>query len=163
MPEPDPMPEPEPDPDPNPNPNPDFQIIIDSNNGNNGANAEMKVSGSWTASGGPSQYGTGYWWQSTQPKSDVAEFAFYLDEPMQLTVDAWWTQGQNRSSSAAFIIWNASLNLLDIVYTNQKAGGGQWNELGTYQFQAGWNYVDLSIWGNPGSVVVADAVRVRAN
>jgi hypothetical protein len=47
------------------------------------------------------------------------------------------------------------------VARSQQTGGGQWNTLGTYAFKAGWNRVVLSRWQAPGSVVIADAIRVR--
>jgi N-acetyl-anhydromuramyl-L-alanine amidase AmpD len=173
-PEPDPEPEPEPDPDPEPEPEPDpvpepdpppppaaVDIVIDSNNGLNGVNASVYVSNAWTSATGPTDYETGYWWHSTQSISDAAEFAFYLDAPAQLTVEAWWTSGSNRSTAAPFVIYDASNDPLGTVYVNQQQNGGKWNVLGTYQFEAGWNFVDLSVWAPLGFVVVADAVRVH--
>src|SRR5690606_4510855 len=127
----------------------------------NGANASMFVSNAWVTATGPSDWETGYWWHSTQAISDAAEFAFYLDAPAQLTVEAWWTHGMNRSSSAPFLMYNSANQLLGTVYADQQQGGGQWNTLGTYNFSAGWNFVDLSVWAPGGYVVIADAVRVR--
>ena len=165
-PEPEPDPEPEPEPQPEPEPDPDPQpvavdITIDSNQNNNGVNASIYVSNAWTSATGPSQFGSGYWWHSTQSITDPAEFAFYLDAPAELTVEAWWTQGTNRSSAAPFMIWDASNDLLSTVYVNQQQNGGKWNSLGTFQFEAGWNFVDLSVWAPGGYVVIADAVRVH--
>jgi N-acetyl-anhydromuramyl-L-alanine amidase AmpD len=157
-PDPDPVPEPEPDPDPAPEP---VDIVIDSNDGLNGPNASMWVSNAWVSASGPTDYQTGYWWHSTQAISDAAEFAFYLDAPAELTVEAWWTSGMNRSSAAPFLIYDASNDHLGTVYVDQQQGGGQWNELGTFSFEAGWNFVDLSVWAPAGYVVIADAVRVH--
>ncbi len=77
------------------------------------------------------------------------------------TIDAWWVAGGNRSAAAAFIVYNASGTQLATVAKNQQTAGSQWNTLGTYAFTAGWNRVVLSRWQAPGSVVVADAIRVR--
>ena len=152
---------PDPDPEPDPEPEPSVDIVIDSNDSLNGPNASTYVSNAWVSATGPSDWLTGYWWHSTQAVSDAAEFAFYLDAPAQLTVEAWWTQGMNRSPSAPFMIYNAANEHLGTVYANQQQGGGQWNALGTYNFQAGWNFVDLSVWAPSGYVVIADAVRVH--
>jgi N-acetyl-anhydromuramyl-L-alanine amidase AmpD len=163
-PEPDPMPEPEPEPEPEPDPPPPaaaVDIVIDSNDALNDANASIYVSNAWTSATGPSDYETGYWWHSTQSISDAAEFAFYLEAPAQLTVEAWWTSGSNRSTAAPFVIYDASNDQLGTVYVNQQQNGGKWNVIGTYQFEAGWNFVDLSVWAPLGFVVVADAVRVH--
>jgi hypothetical protein len=47
------------------------------------------------------------------------------------------------------------------VARSQQTGGGQWNALGTFAVSAGWNKVVLSRWQATGSVVIADAIRVR--
>jgi len=50
---------------------------------------------------------------------------------------------------------------LALVRVDQTTGGGRWRALGTWTFPAGWNRVVLLRRGTAGSVVVADAVRVR--
>jgi hypothetical protein len=76
-------------------------------------------------------------------------------------VDAWWTSATDRSTSAPFVMWNASGTKLGTVNVNQQANGGMWNTLGSYSFSAGWNKVQLSRWTTSGYYVVADAVRIR--
>ena len=44
---------------------------------------------------------------------------------------------------------------------NQQANGGRWNAIGTWNFSAGWNKVQLSRWTTSGYVVIADAIQVR--
>ena len=44
---------------------------------------------------------------------------------------------------------------------NQTANGGKWNQVGRFNFTAGWNKIVVSRWQNPGKVVIADAVRIR--
>lgn len=161
IPEPEPEPEPDPVPDPIPDPNANISIIIDSNDALNGANADVVVSSAWTSGSSPTDWQTGYWWRSTQAISDAAVFSFYLDAPALLSVDAWWVSGTNRSAAAPFMIFNAANQKIGTVYANQQQNGGKWNTLGIYQFQAGWNHVDLSAWAAAGYVVVADAVRVH--
>ncbi|MSP26827.1 MAG: N-acetylmuramoyl-L-alanine amidase [Myxococcales bacterium] len=164
-PQPNPQPVPDPQPQPNPPPQPDPQppltlIVIDSNDANNGSNAKLVVSGSWTASnnvGG--YYKTGYWWRTTGESSDLAEFLAYLPSAATLKVEAWWPAAADRSTAAPFVIYNANGTHLDTVYVNQQQNGGKWMALGTYKFTTGWNSVGLSRWTAPGSVVVADAVR----
>jgi hypothetical protein len=138
-------------------------IIIDSNAGNNDpARARIEVSANWTsASSTAGYYGTGYYYASTAPVSDGANFWFYLPTAATRTVDAWWTTGANRSTTANFIAFDAAGNKLGTAYANQQLNGGKWNTLGTYNFSAGWNKVVLSRWTTEGYVVVADAVRVR--
>lgn len=138
-------------------------IIVDSNNNNNDTNvAKMEVSSNWTSSNAtPGYYGTGYWWASTQAISDPANFWFYLSSAQTRTIDAWWTSGSNRSSTAPYIAFDANGNKLGTVWVDQQTNGGKWNQLGSWSFSAGWNRIALSRWTTEGYVVIADAVRIR--
>jgi N-acetyl-anhydromuramyl-L-alanine amidase AmpD len=138
-------------------------IIVDTNNANNNASvAEFSASSNWTsASSTAGYYGTGYYYASTQAISDPATFRFYLPAAATKTIAAWWTAGTNRSAAAPFIISNAAGTKLATVNVNQQANGGSWQTLGTFNFSAGWNEVQLSRWAAEGSVVVADAIRVQ--
>jgi len=138
-------------------------IIIDSNSGYNGANAEIEVSSYWTASNNVSgYYNTGYWWRSTASHADAASFWFYLEADERLTVQAWWPNASDRSRSAPFIPFDSRGNKLATVYVDQYSDGDRWIDLGTWDFTAGWNRVALSRWTTPGYVVIADAVRVKS-
>ncbi len=139
------------------------EIIVDSNNANNDPNvAEMQVSANWTsASATPGYYGSGYWFAEASPISDGAVFWFHLDQGGSRTIDAWWTSGTNRSSSTPFVAFDAAGNAVGNVRRDQRSGGGQWNQLGTFNFSAGWNSVVVSRWTGAGAVVIADAIRVR--
>jgi hypothetical protein len=138
-------------------------IIIDSNSGNNDPNrARIEVSANWTSgSSTAGYYGTGYYYASTAPVSDGASFYFYLPAAATKTVDAWWTTGGNRSTTAPYIMFNAAGTRLGTANVNQQLNGGKWNTLGTFNFSAGWNKVVLSRWTTDGYTVIADAVRVR--
>lgn len=141
----------------------DGEIIIDSNNSRNDlSRARIEVSGNWTASDLASGYhGTGYYFAATRPTSDPATFWFYLPGGGSRTVEAWWTAGSNRSASAPFLAFDAGGNKLGTTSVDQRANGSRWVTLGTWSFSAGWNKVVLSRWTAEGSVVIADAVRVR--
>lgn len=138
-------------------------IIVDSNNNNNNTSrGYIEVSSNWTGSSSTSgYYGTGYYYATTQAVSDPATFWFYLPAAATKTVDAWWTAGTNRSSTAPFIAYNASGAEVGRVSVSQQANGGKWNAIGTWSFSAGWNRVVLSRWTTSGYVVIADAVRIR--
>ena len=69
--------------------------------------------------------------------------------------------GTNRSTAASFVAYDSAGAEVGRASKNQQTLGGQWNTLGTYAFKAGWNRVVLSRWQAPGSVVIADAIRVR--
>lgn len=153
--------EPPPAEPPPPGESPDA-IIIDSNNANNDANLGfMSQSNNWFASSGSSEkYESGYWYASTEAVSDPATFWFFADEAGSRTVDAWWASGANRSATAPFVVFDDS-GTARVVKVDQRTNGGQWNELGTWTFAAGWNKVQLSRWTSGDAVVIADALRVR--
>jgi hypothetical protein len=137
-------------------------IIVDSNNANNDTKVGyVQVSGNWTPSanvGG--YYGTGYYYARTAAVSDAASFWFYLPQAGSRTIDAWWTAASDRSTATPFVVFTGNGTKLGTATRNQQGSGGRWNQLGTYNFPAGWNRVVVSRWTS-GSVVVADAIRVR--
>ncbi|HEY0138526.1 MAG TPA: N-acetylmuramoyl-L-alanine amidase [Nannocystis sp.] len=152
-----------PPPPPPPPPPAGSTIVIDSNNSNNIATqAKIAVSANWTSTAGtPGYYGSGYFFANTEAVSDGAEFSFYLPAAATKTVDAWWTAGTNRSTTAPFVAFNAAGTKLTTFTANQSINGGKWVQLGTANFSAGWNKIVLSRWTTAGKVVIADAVRVR--
>lgn len=138
-------------------------FIVDSNNANNNAAVgKMEVTADWVStSGTPGYYGSGYYFANTAPSSSPATFWFYLPAAGTKTIDAWWTTGTNRSTAASFIAYNAAGAEVGRRAVNQQTGGSLWNALGTWSFSAGWNKVQLSRWDAEGSVVIADAIRIR--
>jgi hypothetical protein len=138
-------------------------IIVDSNPAANDASkAKVEFVGTWTsAASTPGYHGTDYRWAATEEASAPATFSFFLPSAATRTIDAWWVAGANRSTAATFIVHDAAGAELGRVAKNQQAAGGPWNALGTFAFKAGWNRVVLSRWQPSGSVVIADAIRVR--
>jgi subtilisin family serine protease len=138
-------------------------IVVDNDNARNDTSRYyFQASTQWLAStSNPGYYGGNYHYATTQAVSDGATFYFYLDAPASRTIEAWWTTGSNRSTSAPYVMFDANGNNLGTVRVNQQLSGSQWNTLGTFNFSAGWNRVTLSRWTTTGFVVIADAVRVR--
>jgi hypothetical protein len=138
-------------------------IFIDSDNGNNNASlAKVEYVGAWTsATATPGYHGTDYRFAATEPTSAPATFSFFLASAGTRTVDAWWVAGTNRSTAATFTIHDAAGTEISRVAKDQQTAGSAWNTLGTFAFTAGWNRVVLSRWQAAGSVVIADAIRVR--
>lgn len=69
---------------------------------------------------------------------------------------AWWTAHSNRSPRAAFDVRSAAG--LTTIEVDQRQNGGQWVELGTFQFDAAsTGYVEIS--DRNGKYAIADAVR----
>ena len=139
------------------------EIIVDDDDANNDSSvASFTASSNWIGSSySPGYWGTGYHYASTQAISDTAEFWFYLQAAGDHTIDARWVAGSNRSTAAPFVFYDANSTQLGSIAVDQTTNGNAWNELGTFSFTAGWNRVALSRWAPAGSVVVADAIRVR--
>jgi hypothetical protein len=143
-------------------PRPRSPVIDSHNTHNDTTKGYIEASTNWlSSSSSAGYYGSGYSYASTAAVSDPATFWFYLPSAATKTIDAWWTAGTNRSTTAPFIMWNASGTKLGTVNVNQQLNGGKWNALGTYSFSAGWNKVQLSRWTTTGYVVIADAIQVR--
>ncbi|MFK7931685.1 MAG: N-acetylmuramoyl-L-alanine amidase [Myxococcota bacterium] len=141
---------------------PKVDIIVDNNNANNGTTAKTEASSAWSTSSSTKGYqGTDYAYAATVAKSDPFKYWFYLDQETKVNIDARWTAGTNRSSTAPFMIRNSSDSLVDKVTKDQTKNGNTWVSLGTWTLPAGWNRVDLSRWAPTGKVVVADAVRIK--
>ncbi|HEY4180002.1 MAG TPA: N-acetylmuramoyl-L-alanine amidase [Kofleriaceae bacterium] len=145
-----------------PSPTMSDPIVVDSNQSRNDDTvARIELTGTWSSMTAVSgYYGTGYWQASTASTSEPATFSFYVATPGPHTIDAWWTAGSNRSSATPFIAFDSAGAQVGRVDVDQRANGSQWNALGTWNFKAGWNSIAVSRWA-PGSVVVADAIRVR--
>jgi hypothetical protein len=151
------------DPGEDPPPGPvAVDIVVDSNDAQNGNDARFSASTSWTVtSSTPGYYGTDYAYRSTGATADTANFEFNLPQATSVTLEAWWTAGTNRSTTAPFLVYDAQGTLIGTQYVNQQQGGGAWMPLGSFALGAGWNRVSLSRWTTSGYVVIADAVRVR--
>jgi len=137
-------------------------IVIDSNDALNESNAKFTASTSWTTTSSTAgYYGSNYLYRSTGATTDAAHFQVYLSEPASVIIEAWWTSGTNRSTTAPFLVFNANGDHLGTYHANQQQGGGAWRSIGTYALTAGWNEIALSRWTTSGYVVIADALRVR--
>ncbi|HYO71896.1 MAG TPA: hypothetical protein VEU33_38050, partial [Archangium sp.] len=137
-------------------------LVVDSNNANNDSTkGYVQVSANWTVGANTGFYGNNYYTAATAAVSDPFVFHFYMPAAGTKTIDAWWVAAPNRSTTAPFVITDASGTTLATVNVNQQVNGSQWNTLGTWSFPAGWNKVQLSRWTTTGFYVVADAIQVR--
>jgi N-acetyl-anhydromuramyl-L-alanine amidase AmpD len=138
-------------------------VMDDSTQFNDAGVAAAAVPAGWPAADTtPDYYGGGYRWAPTQPAAtDGAVFSFLVAASGARTLDARWTSGTNRSPQAEYAVITSAGDTLAIVAVDQRTGGGTWHALGTWTFPPGWNRVVLLPRAASGSVVVADAVRVR--
>lgn len=125
--------------------------------------ARVEAPDAWTATAQtPGYYAAGYRWAPTsETADDPLVFSFRLPEPGSRTVEVRWTAGSNRTAGARYSVVAASGDTLATLRLDQRTNGGEWRELGRWDFPSGWNEVVLSRRGPSGSVVVGDAVRVR--
>ncbi len=124
--------------------------------------ADFYAPGSWTSTAAtPGYYGNNYLFASTTNVDDGAEFWFYLNNPGSKKIDVWFTPGTNRSAKTPIVAFDGTFKEIGFQEVNMQSGGKAWTAAGTYTFPAGWNMIMVSRWAPAGSVVIADAVRVR--
>lgn len=127
-------------------------ITVDNNN------AGFSVLGTWsTGTSATDKHGADYRFRNTQAVSEPATWSGTLTAGGTYAVQAWWSVGSNRSTTAPYIVYHSAGSTTANV--NQQANGGKWNTLGTHTFNSGVNDVKLSCWTTTGFVVIADAVR----
>jgi RHS repeat-associated protein len=120
-------------------------------------NSSGAFTGTWptsTSVGG--YYATNYQVHTAGTGSNV--FTWTLNVPSAGTYEAYarWTQHPNRATNAKYAVNHAGG--ASVVTVNQEAGGGAWQLLGTYSFNAGATSISLSDDAN--DYVIADAVML---
>ncbi len=115
------------------------------------------VSANWTeGSAAADKYGSVYYYRTTAPVSDQAQFLCDTTGTGLYDIYAWWPANTNRSPTPPFILPDGST-----VSVNQQINGGQWNLLGTIQFNVnGVHYCNVSCWTTSGAYVLADALKM---
>ncbi len=131
-----------------PPPPSDGDVVID-----NGA-PRTSFTGRWSVSSAPHAYGP------TSLHSDGPESHIYRWTPTlparHYRVYVWWVSASDRSSSVRYQVRHATGT--STTTRDQRTGGGQWQLLGTFRFNAGsGGYVEVSDVN--GGRVSADAVR----
>jgi hypothetical protein len=126
------------------------QIIIDNRD------AATSKTGSWSGSNGLNFYGVDsvfswnestFTWHFTAPQSGNYE------------VSMWWTYRDSRSTSVPVDIQYSGGKTR--FYVNQKANGGQWNNLGKFYFNRGSSYTITMIAQSYPASTCADAVTFK--
>jgi uncharacterized protein (TIGR02145 family) len=97
--------------------------------------------------------------ESMVTQEDGASFTFDTGHTGCHTVSLWWSQDPERHDAVPVEIYD-DITLLDTVYVNQQAGGGQWQELGTYYFEHGAVIVVVS--DSSTHTTSVDAVQTTA-
>ncbi len=136
-------------------PSPD--LIVD----NLDAGFSVSSESAWSTGAYGNPWEEDYRWSSTTDRDDWARWTPQLPEAGWYEVYVWYTEGGNRAPDAVFTVAHAGGETSFEV--DQTEGGGQWNLLGGFGFEAGGDgCVTLSEEGvTTGRVVIADAVRFR--
>ena len=122
--------------------------------------AAFSTVGTWSVSTKyPGYYGDNYQWAGVGTGSKTATWTFDLPSAGQYRISAWWSAYSNRPPDAPYTIYNNGVKL-ETVRVDQRVNGGQFNELGTYQLNAGKVEVVLSDDIASG-YAIADAVSIE--
>ena len=115
------------------------------------------IAGSWPISSfTPGYYGSNYQYSPPGSGSKTATWSFNVSEG-QYEISAQWSSFVNRATNAGYTIFNNGLEL-GTVYENQREGGGQFNVLGTFDFENG--ILEVVLTDEADGYVIADAVQV---
>ncbi len=120
-----------------------------------------RLSGSWSLSTGVgAYYGRDYAYTNAKLDDETARARFICRglSAGRYGVYAWWSATSNRATRVAYEIHHAKG--VTTVRLDQTKNGGQWNLLGTYDFDASSHVVEIhNGQSTPGKFVCADAVR----
>jgi PKD repeat protein len=124
----------------------------------------IESSGTWTqyqdlpANRGTSQYfKENYVYNAAGSGNDYMRFMFTIPAAGQYKVSAWWPAISTNAANAPFTVYHA--NGSTTLNMNQTTNGQRWNDLGTYNFNAGDYSVLLTDAASSGNII-ADGVRV---
>jgi len=125
------------------------EIVIDN------TDIATAIVGSWPVSGGANPY-SGSSVYNRYPNNSFS-FIFTAPETGAYEVSMWWTEFSSRSSAAPVRVQHAGGT--ESLTVNQQTDGGQWNTLGTWQYEAGQAYRVTLLTLPDYTTICADAVR----
>lgn len=126
----------------------------------NATAGRFTASGNWGTSSYSSQrYGADYRYANPEPISDAAWYKFNIPASGSYRVEVWYPALPGYNTAAPYIMVTTSGN--QVVYVDQRSGGGGWRTIGTFSFAAGdYNAVAVSRWTAGSGLIIADAVRL---
>lgn len=120
------------------------------------------ATGSWsTGTTAAGKYGADYRFNNATMKTP-AKADWFLNAPADGYYDvyAWWSQGTNRSKTVTYAVDDLIQGTVTRTM-DQTVNGGQWNKIARVRLPLGGGMVHLTPSSKgPGSVVIADAVRL---
>ncbi|WP_157631888.1 golvesin C-terminal-like domain-containing protein [Catelliglobosispora koreensis] len=120
----------------------------------------FSASANWLTSSYSSQkHGADYRYAEPVSASDGAWYKFNIPATASYRVDVWYPALPGYNTAAPYIVVTPSGN--QVVYVDQRSGGGTWRSLGTFTLAGGdYNAVAVSRWTSGTGLVIADAVRL---
>lgn len=118
--------------------------------------------GNWSSSTAVSGYEGVDYIASCHRANAVAEWKMFMPESGTYEVLGNWTSNRNRASRARYSIDYAKdgVNQSRSIQVNQRKGGGKWQSLGVFDFDAAKVAVSLKSKGVNGCIV-ADAIKFK--
>jgi uncharacterized lipoprotein YddW (UPF0748 family) len=122
--------------------------------------AAFTASDSWGSSSWSSErFGDSYRFADPVAASDAAWFRAEVPATADYRVEVWYPSHADYNSATPYLVATTSGN--QTVTVDQRSGGGQWVDIGTFRLAAGErNVVGVSRWTAASGYVVADAVRI---
>jgi N-acetylmuramoyl-L-alanine amidase len=127
------------------------ELIVDNSDG------AVVVKGKWTTTNTTSGFvGADYFFRTPGSGSFSVTWPFPASQAGRYDVFARWSAGPNRATNANYqVSSNAGRSSTPV---NQKANGGTWQSLGSFDFQPGKGQ-GVTLTDQADGVVVADAIR----
>jgi hypothetical protein len=139
---------------PTPNPN---EVILDDADAGFSTSFGQDSWEEYTQAGGRHYGGSHHYNHQVGTGQDIAMWSFAVPKPGRYEVYAWWWEASWRPTDVPYTIKHLSGSTT--VRVNQQTNGGQWNLLGTFDFQ-GQGSVVVSDDASSGQDIVADAVTL---
>ncbi len=118
--------------------------------------------GTWSVSGARNPFGTNSIYAKPTTTTNVkATWSFSNLQPGFYDVYVWWTQWPSRSIAAPYTTIFLSGGS-DTKFMNQQQNGGQWNILGTYEFDTTGSVTLNTLPTSTGTTYSADAVKLTS-
>lgn len=132
------------------------EVVID--NGQTG----FSTVGTWSVSGAPNSFGTTSIYAKPTTATNVkATWSFSNLQPGVYDVYVWYTPWPSRSTAAPYTTVFVSGGS-DTEFMNQQQNGGQWNKLGTYEFDTTGSVTLNAPPTSTGTTYSADAVKLTS-
>lgn len=118
------------------------------------------ASDAWgTSSWSSERFGDSYRFADPVSASDAAWFSADVPATGDYQVEVWFPSHPDYNSATPYLV--ATADGTEVVHVDQRSGGGQWVDLGTFTLPGGdRNVVGVSRWTSQDGYVVADAVRL---